>query len=183
MIAKFADGSPLLIEESLGEGRVLTFASAFDNLANDFPLHTSFVPFVAQTGRYLAGLQETSSSVVAGVPVELRRGKEQGASADVVDPDGRHLLSLREASTAASFEPGREGFYEVQRANGRRVLLAVHADRRESDLAPVPRRNPVIMAEYGRCIRPCRHRRRGTADATLEPVALCVDSGFGSRDR
>ncbi|MGA7411741.1 MAG: BatA and WFA domain-containing protein [Bryobacteraceae bacterium] len=138
ILAKLADGSPLLVEEPLGEGRILIFASAFDNLANDFPLHTSFVPFVAQTGRYLAGLQEASSSVVAGLPVELRRGKEEGAAADVVDPDGRHLLSLREASIAASFEPGREGFYEVHRANGRRVLLAVHADRRESDLTPVP---------------------------------------------
>jgi Aerotolerance regulator N-terminal/von Willebrand factor type A domain len=149
VIARFADGSPLLMEESLGEGRVLTFASAFDNLASDFPLHTSFVPFVAQTGRYLAGLQETSSSVVAGVPVELRRGKEQGASADVVDPDGKHLLSLREASTAASFEPVREGFYEVQRANGRRVLLAVHADRRESDLAPVPEETLSLWRNMG----------------------------------
>ncbi len=138
VLAKLADGSPLLVEEPLGEGRVLIFASAFDNLANDFPLHTSFVPFVAQTGRYLAGLQEASSSIVAGLPVELRHGKEQGAAADVVDPDGRHLLSLREASTAASFEPGREGFYEVHRANGRSVLLAVHADRRESDLTPIP---------------------------------------------
>jgi hypothetical protein len=137
VLARFDDGSPLLVEESLGEGRVLTFASSLDNLANDFPLHTSFVPFVAQTGRYLAGHQESSASVVAGVPFELRRGKEQGSSADVVDPDGRHLLSLREASTAAAFEPSREGFYEVHRANGRRVLLAVHADRRESDLAPI----------------------------------------------
>ncbi len=138
VLAKLADGSPLLVEEPLGEGRVLIFASAFDNLANDFPLHTSFVPFVAQTGRYLAGLQEASSSIVAGLPVELRHGKEQGAAFDVVDPDGRHLLSLREASTAASFEPRREGFYEVHRANGRSVLLAVHADRRESDLTPIP---------------------------------------------
>jgi hypothetical protein len=119
ILAKLADGSPLVVEEPLGEGRVLIFASAFDNLANDFPLHTSFVPFVAQTGRYLAGLQEASSSVVAGLPVELRQGKEQGAAADVVDPDGRHLLSFREATSAASFEPGREGFYEVHRASAR----------------------------------------------------------------
>jgi len=149
VLAKFADGTPLLVEESLGEGRILTFASTFDNLGSDFPLHTSFVPFVAQTGRYLAGLQETSSSVVAGLPVELRRGKEQGAAADVVDPDGRHLLSLREASTAASFEPSREGFYEVRRANGRPVLLAVHADRRESDLTPIPAETLSLWRNMG----------------------------------
>jgi len=149
VLVKLADGSPLLVEEPLGEGRILTFASTFDNLANDFPLHTSFVPFVAQTGRYLAGLQDTSSSVVAGLPVELRRGKEQGAAADVVDPDGRHLLSLREASTAASFEPSSEGFYEVHPANGRRLLLAVHADRRESDLTPIPAETLSLWRNMG----------------------------------
>jgi hypothetical protein len=32
----------------------------------------------------------------------------------------------------------KDGFYEVQRADRRRLLVAVHADRRESDLRPVP---------------------------------------------
>ena len=37
----------------MGEGRVLVFASTFDNISNDFPLHASFVPFVEQTAQYL----------------------------------------------------------------------------------------------------------------------------------
>jgi hypothetical protein len=32
---------------------VEVFASTFDNIDNDFPLHASFVPFVEQTARYL----------------------------------------------------------------------------------------------------------------------------------
>ncbi|MBV9085541.1 MAG: BatA domain-containing protein [Acidobacteriaceae bacterium] len=138
VIARFADGSPLLVECRLGEGRVLIFASTLDNSANDFPLHTSFLPFVAQTGAYLSGAQDNPSSVVVGAPVALRHTRMQTTAADVIGPDGKHELSLSEAARALSYEPAREGFYEVQAANGRRELAAVNADRRESDLTQVP---------------------------------------------
>ncbi len=42
VVAKLANGSPLLIEERMGEGRELIFASTLDNSTNDFPLHSSF---------------------------------------------------------------------------------------------------------------------------------------------
>ena len=54
MAARLGDQTPLLLDQQLGEGHVLVFASTFDNIANDFPLHSSFVPFVEQTARYLA---------------------------------------------------------------------------------------------------------------------------------
>jgi len=138
VIAKLADGSPLLIDEPMGEGRMLIFASTLDNSTNDFPLHASFLPFVAQTGRYLAGTADTPVSVVAGTPVSLRRTRNVGTAADVIGPDGKHEMSLSEAAKAFSFDLTRDGFYEVERADGQRLLMAVHADRRESDLTPAP---------------------------------------------
>ena len=138
IVAKLADGSPLLVEERMGEGRMLIFTSTLDNTTNDFPLHASFLPFVVQSGHYLAGGAETQSSVVAGTAVALRRTREQSASADVVGPDGKHELGIGEAAKALSFGLLKEGFYEVQRASGRRSLEAVHADRRESDLSQIP---------------------------------------------
>jgi hypothetical protein len=138
IVAKLADGSPLLVEERMGEGRMLIFTSTLDNTTNDFPLHASFLPFVVQSGHYLAGGDETQSSVVAGTAVALRRTREQSASADVVGPDGKHELGIGEAAKALSFGLLKEGFYEVQRASGHRSLEAVHADRRESDLRQIP---------------------------------------------
>jgi len=136
VLAKFADGSPLLVEERAGEGRKLIFASTFDNSSNDFALHASFVPFVVQTGRYLAGLEEGMSSVVAGTPVVLRH-KSNAAAADVIGPDGKHELGLGEAAKTLNFEVVKSGFYEITRADGKRLLMAVHADRRESNLTAV----------------------------------------------
>ena len=149
VLAKLADNYPLLIEQTLGEGRVLTFASTFDGISNDFPLHKSFLPFVAQTGRYLTGLDDSLQNITAGSPVELRRSRESGAAVDVIGPDGKHELSLRQASSAQYFSPDREGFYEVHRANGQRMLMAVHADRRESDLTPVPAETLALWRNTG----------------------------------
>ncbi|MBV9611839.1 MAG: BatA domain-containing protein, partial [Acidobacteriaceae bacterium] len=83
VIARLADGGPLLVEESMGEGRLLIFASTLDNSTNDFPLHASFVPFVVQTGHYLTGNEDMPSNVVVGTPVVLRHTRDQGTAADV----------------------------------------------------------------------------------------------------
>lgn len=148
VLAKFTDGSPMLVEERAGEGRKLIFASTFDNSTNDFALHASFVPFVVQTARYLAGLEDSPSSVVAGTPVILRHGPSGGA-ADVIGPEGRHELSLAEAAKAQSFDLADDGFYEVTRAGGERSIVAVHADRRESDLQTIPDETLALWRNTG----------------------------------
>jgi hypothetical protein len=149
VLMKLADGSPLLIEERIGDGRVLTFASGLDNVTNDFPLHTSFVPFVAQTGRYLAGSDDAAQTTVVGSQVELRGGGDRGTAASVIGPDGKDKLTLNEAAKAVSFPLECDGFYEVQRAHGRRALVAVHTDRRESDLTPIPEQTLALWQHMG----------------------------------
>lgn len=138
VLARFADGSPLLIVRRLGEGRIMTFASTLDNTASDFPLHSSFLPFVAQTAASLSRAEDAPSSVVAGTPVVLRRSREEYTAADVIGPNGKHELSLRDSTRAMSYDLANAGFYEVQRASGHRFLIAANADRRESDLTRVP---------------------------------------------
>jgi hypothetical protein len=57
---------------------------------------------------------------------------------DVIGPDGKRPLSLREAAAAESFQLAHAGFYQIRFANGRDALIAVNPDPRESDLAVVP---------------------------------------------
>ena len=150
VIARLTNQVPLLLEKQVGEGRVMIFASTFDNIANDFPLHASFVPFVEETAQYLGGQQGRSTSVAVDSFIELRSAKDQGASVDVIDPEGHHPLSLKEAATTQSFQVNREGFYEIRRANGRVEMVAVHADRLESDLTPVPQETLELWRNTGR---------------------------------
>jgi hypothetical protein len=64
----------------------------------------------------------------------LRTAKERAVSVEVVDPEGRRPLSLREATTAQTYQLNEAGFYELRLANGRQDVVGVNADRRESDL-------------------------------------------------
>jgi hypothetical protein len=54
VIARYSDGSPALVEEQIGDGRVLMFGSDFNHEWNDFPVQPAFVPFVHEALRYLA---------------------------------------------------------------------------------------------------------------------------------
>jgi hypothetical protein len=149
VLAKLSDGTPLVLERQIGEGKAMAFASPFDNSVNDLPLHNSWVPFVQDSTRYLGG-GGTEQPVTLAVDqyVELRTG-EGGGSAEVSDPDGKRALSLEEAAKARSFMLTREGFYEVRTANGRRSLVAAHADRKESDLSVIPKETQDLWAGTG----------------------------------
>jgi len=157
VLAKLNDGSPLVLERSVGEGKVFVFASTIDNVSNDLPLHAAWVPFVAQSALYLGGGgAEQPVNLATDSYVELRAGDQQGAAAEVLDPDGKRALSLADATKARNFAVDREGYFEIKTASGRRSLIAVHADRRESDLAPIPKETLDLWKGTG---------TTGTADA------------------
>jgi hypothetical protein len=146
VVARLADGSPLLVDKQLGEGHVLLFASGFENVTNDLPLNPGFVAFVDETARYLSGEERVSGARVVDSYVQLRNpvNAESGnaaaskATVDIIGPDGKRPLSLKEAAAAESFQLARAGFYQIRFANGRDALIAVNPDRRESDLETIP---------------------------------------------
>jgi hypothetical protein len=135
-VARLTDETPLLVDERWGAGHILVFASTLDNVANDFPVHSSFVPFIGQTANYLGRLDAGPSAVTVGSFEELRDAGQKAAAVDVLDPKGERVFSLAEAAIAQNIQFTMEGFYDIRRPNGRNELIAVNADRRESDLAP-----------------------------------------------
>jgi len=138
VVARLTDQTPLLLEKQIGEGRVLLFASGLDNLSNDFPLHPDFVPFVEQTAFYLSGTSRRTGSRLVDSFIDLRTSKEEAVSVEVIDPEGRRPLSLKEATSAQTFQVTQAGFYELRLANGRQDVIGVNPDRRESDLDILP---------------------------------------------
>lgn len=165
VLARVSDGTPLLLERRMGEGRVLLLTSGFDNVTNDLPLHALFVPFVERVSSYLEGGETQRTTITAGSAIELRTSKDRGAAADVTGPDGARMLSLKEASTALSVTARDVGFYDVRTASGRHALVAVNAGRRESDLAPVPEETLALWRGTGGS-----QPASGAAGVTSEPV-------------
>ena len=166
--ARLTDGTPLLLDEQMGEGHVLIFTSTFDNLANDFPLHKSFVPFVARTSQYLGRLTDEPPSVPVGAFAELRDSKEKGVAVDVVDPKGDRALSLEEATKAPNVQFTMTGFYDIRRPNGRNELVAVNSDRHESDLTPAPQETLSLWQNTAQGTAPSG----GTTEGEQKPLSL-----------
>ena len=173
VLAKLNDQTPLVLERSIGEGKVLAFTSTFDNVLNDLPIHASWVPFVAQTALYLGGGgAEQPVNVAVDSYVELRTGDNKGAAAEVSDPDGKRVLSLEESVKARNYALDREGYYEIKTAAGRRSLIAAHADRRESDLAPIPVETLDLWKGTGSLDSTPGGGAPGTADTADKPWGL-----------
>ena len=107
-MARLTDGSPLLVETRSAEGRVLVFASTFDNIANDLPLHASFVPFVEQSALYLSGERSVPAQYMVDSFVDLKGGGE------VMDRMESARCRLKDAKSPAFRY--REGYLEVRRA-------------------------------------------------------------------
>lgn len=140
VLVRLGDGTPLLMDKTLGEGHMLVFASGFENLTNDLPLQPGFVPFVDRAARYLSGEDKLGGARVVDTFVQLRsaEGGKAGAGVEVVDPEGKRPLSLAEAGTVQSYPLSRSGFYQLRYANGKDAVVGVNPDRRESDLEAIP---------------------------------------------
>lgn len=137
VLASLSDGTPLLLEQRSGDGTVLVLTSPLDGVANDFPLHPSFVPFVEQAARLLTGWEDSTAALPAGELLAPASGA-RGQAFEVLDPRGRRALSFSESARGASVELDQTGFWQVLRGGGRDRRIAVNVDRRESDLEPVP---------------------------------------------
>ena len=131
--ATMANGLPLLIDRKVGEGHVVIFASAFDNVANNLPLQPVWLPFLEQTTHELGGVGTARGNYKVGSYIDLRTVKEKNIPVEIIGPGDKRLLTLSESSKAATFQFPSEGFFDIRRANGREELAAVNPDRRESD--------------------------------------------------
>ena len=104
---------------------------------------------MTETAGYLAGLDDGSPAYLVGSYVELRSAKEQGTTVEVLDPAGKRALSLEEAARAQTFLLASEGFYDIRKPSGRHELVAVNADRRESDLDVLPAETLALWENTG----------------------------------
>lgn len=133
---RLGNGDPLLVEHQVGKGRVLVFASSLDNVWNDLPVTSVYVPFVAETVRYLTGAEAARGEALLGEVLELGRRRGSGSAVQVLDPAGERVLNLSDSVSREAVPLDAVGYYEI-RGSDRSELLAVNPDPRESNLRRV----------------------------------------------
>jgi len=142
VLARLADGSPLISEEAVGLGRLMVLSTSIDNVWNDLPVHPLFVPFVTQSARALSEIEDTATQANVDSVLELEKKRDPRSAVDVIDPSGKRALGLAAAVSSREFPLTSTGFYEVRRT-GKLQLVAVNPDPRESDLRPIA---PDVLA-------------------------------------
>jgi hypothetical protein len=132
VLLRLADGTPLLLERELGDGRVLLFTSSLDREWNDLAVQPAFVPLMAGIANHLLGGAGFTSEADLGSTLAVRALGLTGGQ--IFDPRGEAALGLGAGSDDVLLD--QVGFYEVV-GGGTTELVAVNFDPRESDLTPI----------------------------------------------
>lgn len=134
VIARLDDGSPLLVERSVGEGRILMWAGTLDAHWNDLPFHPLFVPLLHQLARRSVSGREARAWFTAPHVLNLAT---EGREAIVESPSGQRVR-VSPDSQRPTVELRERGFYEIRggaTAIGAGRPVAVNVDLVESDLS------------------------------------------------
>jgi len=156
--ARFDDGSPALVEQLRGSGKVLVWASTLDAYWTNLPLQPVFLPFVHQLGKHAGRYSDPRSWYVAGEVLDLSRHGELTApftkhgSADSTSelrleaPSGtRERLTATGANHMATLR--EQGFYELRGPEtpvGSGRPIAVNVDPAESDLSHLDPQDIIV---------------------------------------
>ena len=130
VLIRLETGDPLLIERSIGDGRLMLYTSSLDREWNDLPKEPAFVPFIAGVSDHLLGGAGFTNEAALGSVLAL--GAMGMTGGQIFNPAGEPVLRL--GGTDVLLE--EIGFYRLEGA-GRLELVAVNFDARESDLEPV----------------------------------------------
>ena len=130
--ARFSDGTPAMVEQRFGSGRVAMFATTIDDAWTDLPYQPVFVPFVLSALERLAG--RSQHSVIPYGQVSLP-GSTSTQRIQVITPTGR-TVDLAEADRVGFRDTGEIGAYRVliNGVDGERFAFVVDAPESESDL-------------------------------------------------
>jgi Aerotolerance regulator N-terminal/von Willebrand factor type A domain len=161
VLIRLDDGTPLLIERTLGAGRVLLFTSSLDREWNDLPVQPVFVPFVAGLANHLLGGAGFTSEAELGSTLAVRALGLAGGQ--IFDPRGEKALGLGAGEDVLL---DQVGFYEVV-GGGNTELVAVNFDPRESDLTVI---DDVTLARWKGLGTGAAEAESNAAGSSTEPV-------------
>jgi uncharacterized membrane protein len=135
VLIAYQDGTPLLVERTIGAGRMLVLTAPVEREWNDLAIHPLFVHFIAEAARYLVRGDASAASTTVGSVVLT--GLTAAGGGQIFDPRGERVLGLAQTAAADRLIPDQTGFYEIRGNDGVR-WVAVNVDARESDLTPLP---------------------------------------------
>jgi hypothetical protein len=133
IIARFDNGDPLLLERSVGSGRVLALTSGWHPKDSQLALSSKFVPLVGALLDLACGGSEVAASVAVHQPVTLP-SKTQSGPIVVRTPDGQEKRLDADLSTFS--ETDQPGIYHAK-VGSTETRFAVNLSPTESHTTPL----------------------------------------------
>ena len=160
-LAGFEDGNHALLERSVGQGKVLLWASTLNSDGGNFPIRSIFVPMMYQWINYTRRAEATRTTPFVGQPLFLEPGINVSRTFEVSLPNGESQKV--EALNAPVYnETASSGFY-IFRQGREEIVHAVNIDNRESD--------PIEMMKEDVLARLENAREPGALPTALSSVA------------
>jgi hypothetical protein len=131
--AKFDSGEPAILDRSLGEGRVVVFASGWHPEESQLALSSKFVPLVGALLDQACGSTAPLAGVVVGQAVELSADKAE-SPVFIHKPDGSESLVATGVKVFA--ETDQPGIYSIG-SGASEQRFAVNLAAAESNTAPL----------------------------------------------
>lgn len=147
VVARFDDGSPAVLETTVGRGRVITWAGEWSPAASQWVLSTKFVPWLQALLERASGGPPRPSSTEITQAGQLTR-----------DPAAQWRSAQAPADAFESTRPQRPGLYQLKDYDGTRwVALELPAEESRTDLLPldtfeqlgVPTKPPAPLKKAG----------------------------------
>ena len=144
VVVRFADGAPAVVERTVGQGRVILFASSANTAWNDLPVRPAFVPLLARSLGALLEQRNKASNIAVGDRF-IYRATDDALGKDAIISHGEKLRQFRRVELVenqpvlSSEAIDLAGAYDVtiQTDPPLKLKFAVQADPRESRLDPV----------------------------------------------
>lgn len=134
VLVELEGGVPLLIEQSIGRGKLMLLTSGLDNQWNNLPVKPLFVAMMRSTAQYLSGAELIEPYAFAGDSLTI---KGDGNSAgQLIDPDGNAVLTLGDNLQSGRLKMNKTGFYQAYTASGE-YSIGVNLHPAESELVSV----------------------------------------------
>jgi hypothetical protein len=156
ILLRLVSGAPILLGKNYRKGKVALWTSSMDRSWNDFPIQTTFLPFIHSLSFYLSGGNKetqifegiTGHTVELIVEENIEKVVIQGPQGEIWQEiperkeDGRRVVEFKEA-----YSPGH---YELQfKASERLVVrkgsLFIHVPLEESQLVKISQKDLYRM--------------------------------------
>lgn len=174
VLARFEDGSPALVEATIGRGKVLLFTSTLDTGWTDLPLTPLYLPLVRQMVRYLSEREPSAWHTLGQTFTVPKAAATAGGTPPAVDTPSEQRLTERNQTTSGDLLiTGREpGFYRL-RYPEQVEFAAVDLDGAESNLAK------LNLDEFVAAVT----REGEPANSATAPLAPPKDNEIEARQR